>query len=47
MCCVQYTPCTDSGSFSLDTMGGGNMMAATDAMCTLDYIGIPGKVMLC
>ena len=42
-CCVQYTPCADANSFSIDTMGMATMAAATDTACSLDYVGILGK----
>ena len=41
-CCVQYTPCTDANSFSIDTLGMMTMAAAADTACSLDYVGIDG-----
>ena len=48
-CCIQYFPCNDANSFTLDN-GMGTTKAAVaapkaghDSICTLDYIAIPGK----
>ena len=40
-CCVQYTPCSDSNSYSLDSSQA--TMAKQDDMCITDYVGIAGK----
>ncbi|TRY80437.1 hypothetical protein TCAL_04733, partial [Tigriopus californicus] len=40
-CCVEYTPCADIGSFSLDT-NKMLMMAKIETECSVDYIGIEG-----
>ena len=40
MCCIQYTPCVDANSFSIDTMIAS--MSEVDSLCSLDYIGING-----
>jgi len=39
-CCVQYTPCSDSNSYSLDSSQA--TMAKQDDMCITDYVGIAG-----
>lgn len=39
-CCIQYMPCTDANSFTIDTLA--MMMSETDSGCTLDYVGISG-----
>ncbi len=44
-CCVQFVPCADvANPFTLDTMGQ-FMAAATDTVCTVDFIGIAGTGM--
>ena len=40
-CCIQYTPCSDSNSYSLDSSQA--TMAKQDDMCTADYVGIAGE----
>lgn len=44
-CCVQYMPCADDNSFSLDTEGMMAEMgkALTDSSCTRDFIAISGS----
>ena len=43
-CCIQYTPCGDTNSFTLSTLVMDMPdMAMQDTMCTLDYVGIPGE----
>lgn len=39
-CCIQYTPCSDSNSYSLDSLHA--TMAKQDDLCTMDYVGIAG-----
>ena len=41
-CCVEYMPCADANSYTLDTLAIAAMSkVGTD--CTADYIEIPGK----
>eukprot|EP00095_Tigriopus_kingsejongensis_P002419 maker-scaffold1151_size58901-snap-gene-0.10 protein:Tk02419 transcript:maker-scaffold1151_size58901-snap-gene-0.10-mRNA-1 annotation:"hypothetical protein X777_11146" len=46
MCCIEYTPCADTNSYSFDAikMDPADKIAIQDTDCaTLDYIGIEGK----
>ena len=40
-CCVRYTPCSDSNSYSLDNLHA--TQAMQDQLCTEDWVGIAGK----
>ena len=44
-CCVKYSVCDKTGSFSLATFPA--EMAMSDQLCTLDYIAIPGSSESC
>ncbi len=43
-CCIEYTPCTDDRSWSIDLNNAILAMIATkvDTNCITDYIGIAG-----
>eukprot|EP00095_Tigriopus_kingsejongensis_P004175 maker-scaffold47_size466558-snap-gene-0.16 protein:Tk04175 transcript:maker-scaffold47_size466558-snap-gene-0.16-mRNA-1 annotation:"PREDICTED: uncharacterized protein LOC658432" len=45
-CCIEYTPCLDIGSFSIDTSEM-LLMAMIDSACSVDYIGIEGASGFC
>lgn len=40
MCCVEYTPCADASSYSLQ--GVPDAVNMQDSQCTKDYVGIEG-----
>ncbi len=44
-CCVQYTPCTDERSWTIDLNNAAvaNLATETNTLCTEDYVGISGK----
>ena len=44
-CCVKYSVCEKTGSFSLATLPA--ELANADQLCTLDYIAIPGSSESC
>ncbi len=44
-CCVEYTPCTDDNSWSIDKNDAAlaNQASITGTECTEDFVGISGK----
>ncbi|XP_059083097.1 uncharacterized protein LOC131880461 [Tigriopus californicus] len=47
-CCVEYTPCTNMNSFSLDPVTDGDIdTAQTDSACTQDYVSIAASTATC
>ena len=43
-CCIQYSACSDTGSWSISQIAS---TAATDTVCTADYVTITGASAAC
>ena len=45
-CCIQYSPCADANSYTLDASQAAGDGAMQDTLCTADWVGIAGMIFI-